>query len=303
VLTVLLGLSGALAYGFADFAGGVAAKTRRPLVVTTLTSTIGILPLLIGLLILGGRFTPAAVVWGSVAGLSGSVGVLLLYAVLARGPMSVLSPVTSVFAAVLPVVVALALGARLSLLATAAMVVAILAVILVSAAKDRSGARLTLRSVLMAATAGCGFGGLILAYDMTSPRDGIAPLVVARVMQALLMTAALLVTRRRSAVLVSGVVAPAVVVSGASSAPRVNRGFWLIVIACGVLDASANVFIQAALHSSADPATLPVVSVLNALYPVGTIILASIILRERLTPVQIGGISLGIATSVVLALT
>jgi drug/metabolite transporter (DMT)-like permease len=291
MITVLLGLSGALAYGFADFAGGLAARRRSPVVVTALTSSIGIAPLLIGLVVLGGQFTPHAIFWGVVAGLSGSVAVLLLYAVLATGPMSVLSPVTSVFSAILPVVVAVSLGTRLSPLAVIAIVVAVVAVVLVSAAKDTSGARLTRRGLVMAVIAGCGFGGIVLAYGQTSTADGVAPLVVARVMQGVLMTGIVLVARARR--------------RARPEKPRARPTgrFWLTVIACGVLDATANVFIQAALHSNPDPANLPVVSVLNALYPVGTIILAGVVLRERLTRIQIGGIGLGIAASVVLALT
>ena len=291
MLTVLLGLSGALAYGFADFAGGIASRKRRPIVVTTLTAAIGVVPLLIGLLVIGGRFSGDALLWGAVAGISGSMGVLLLYSVLAIGPMSILSPVTSVFAAILPVITALVLGARLSAIATVALVVAVVAVVLVSAVRNTSGARLSVRGLLMAAVAGCGFGGLVLAWNMTSPTDGVAPLVIARVTQVILMGTALLVTTRR--------LRPE---PGATDAPTVDRRFWFIVAACGVLDATANIFIHAAVHSSTDPATLPIVSVLNALYPVGTIVLAAVVLRERLNLAQIAGISLGIAASVVLAL-
>ncbi|AMM22634.1 hypothetical protein AX769_21075 (plasmid) [Frondihabitans sp. PAMC 28766] len=293
MFTVLLGLSGALTYGFADFLGGLSARRTRPLAVTSLTATIGIGPLLLGLVLLGGRFTPGALIWGAVAGASGSVGVLLLYTALSIGPMSVLSPVTSVFSAILPVVAAVAFGTRLSPVAIAAIVVAILAVVLVSVSRNTSGAHVTLRGLLMAAVAGCGFGGLVLAYDMTSPAEGVAPLVVARAAQALLMVAALLITKRRRA----PTSAPG------SQTPTLGRSFWLMVIACGVLDAAANVFIQAALHVSPTPTTLPTVSVLNALYPVGTILLASIVLRERLTMIQLGGICLGIAASVTLSLS
>jgi hypothetical protein len=77
MFTVLLGLSGALTYGFADFLGGLSARRSRPLAVTSLTATVGIAPLLLGLVLLGGRFTPGALIWGAVAGVSGSVGVLL----------------------------------------------------------------------------------------------------------------------------------------------------------------------------------------------------------------------------------
>ncbi|MEK6312604.1 MAG: EamA family transporter, partial [Curtobacterium sp.] len=78
--------------------------------------------------------------------------------------------------------------------------------------------------------------------------------------------------------------------------------FVATVVACGVLDALANVFIQAGLHASDDPLTLPVMSVLNALYPIGTVVLAGVVLRERLTTLQLVGIVLAFTASVGLAL-
>jgi uncharacterized membrane protein len=109
----MLGLAGALAYGFADFLGGLASRRVPPIVVTAWVAVIGLVPLLVGLALLGGRFTAGALLWGTVAGISGSVGVLLLYTALAVGPMSVLSPLTSVVSAIVPVAVGvLFLGSR-----------------------------------------------------------------------------------------------------------------------------------------------------------------------------------------------
>jgi uncharacterized membrane protein len=82
-----------------------------------------------------------------------------------------------------------------------------------------------------------------------------------------------------------------------------NGRLWLQLAICGTLDASANVLIQAALHSGATADVLPVVSVLNALYPIGTVILAAVVLRERLTLLQIFGLALALAASAVLATT
>ena len=291
-MTVILGLAGALAYGFADFLGGLASRRVPPIVVTAWVALIGLVPLLLGLAVLGGTFSSSALIWGTVAGLSGSVGVLMLYTALAVGPMSVLSPFTSVISAVLPVAIGVVfLGSRLTGFGVGAIAVAIIAVVLVGIVKDPSGARLTGRGLIAAAISGCGFGGLILAYAATSPDDGIAPLVVARLVQSVLMWAGvgvwLLRARRRG-------MPPA-------SPVRLPRGTWRLVAIGGVLDASANVFIQAALHSGGSASTLPVVSVLNALYPVGTIILAAIVLREKLTPLQIAGLVLALAASAVLA--
>jgi drug/metabolite transporter (DMT)-like permease len=299
VWTVGLALAGAAIYGVADFLGGIASRRARPVLVTALAAAVGLVPLLIGLAILGGSFSGGAVVGGIVAGISGSVGVLLLYAALAVGPMSVLSPVTAVVAAAVPVLVAVVRGAALSALTIAALGVAMVAVVLVATVRDTSGAPLTRRGLLAAIVAGCGFGALVLAYEQAPP-DGLGTLVVARALQTVLMTVAAVSTtlwlRRRL---------PRNPIADAPPTPadrvarfRGRRTFALLVVACGMCDAAANVLIQAALHASDDPTTLPIVGVLNALYPVGTIILAAIVLRERLSRTQVAGLVLAIAASV-----
>ncbi|MFJ3384284.1 MULTISPECIES: EamA/RhaT family transporter [unclassified Curtobacterium] len=323
MLTVLLGLSGALVYGFADFLGGLASRRIRPVTVAAIGAAVGIAPLLVGLVVVGGRFSWSATVWGALGGLSGAVAVLLLYAALAIGPMSVLSPLTAVFAAVVPVLVAVLGGTVLPPVAIGALVVAVVAVVLVASVRDTGGARLTARGVAAAAVAGCGFGGIVLAFNETPADSGVAPLVVARVLQAVLLGAAALVWSRLAAARTGGSADPAPPVpagavlgseAAGGSALRVADGsvrrvaggsvrrVASVIVACGVLDALANVFIQAGLHSSTDPSTLPVMSVLNALYPIGTVVLAGVVLRERLTVLQAVGIGLALVASVALAL-
>ncbi|WP_413602812.1 EamA family transporter [Curtobacterium sp. Curtsp57] len=327
MLTVMLGLSGALVYGFADFLGGLASRRVRPVTVAAIAAAVGMAPLLVGLVVVGARFSWQATLWGAVGGVSGGVGVLLLYAALAIGPMSVLSPLTAVFSAVVPVVVALIRGTVLSPVAIGALVVAVVAVVLVASVRDTEGARLTARGVLAAAVAGCGFGGIVLAFNETPGDSGVAPLLVARVLQALLLGAAAVLsagaarsarparsagaarTARSARSARSGgsvVVASSAAADGvAGSTARGGsvRRLALVIVACGVFDAMANVFIQTGLHSSTDPATLPVISVLNALYPIGTVVLAGLVLRERLTVLQGVGIGLALTASVALALS
>lgn len=315
MLTVLLGLTGAVVYGAADFLGGVAARRLRAVTVAAAAAAVGLVPLAVGIPLVGAVPSGPAVGWGLVAGLSGGVAVLLLYRALAIGPMSVLSPLTAVFAAVVPVVVALVRGTSLSPTAWVALVVAVVAVVLVAAVRDTSGARVTPAGLVTAAVAGCGFGGIVLAYDAAPDGSGVAPLLVARGVQAVLLGAAAVVVAVRSGA--SGA-SPAVGASrSADAAARTGgtvraggsarAGAWsrrvvATVVACGVLDALANVCIQAALRAGDDPSTLPVVSVLNALYPIGTVALAGVVLRERLTRVQWSGIGLAFAAAVGLAL-
>ena len=313
VVTVVLGLCGALTYGFADFLGGLASRRLRPVTVTAVAAAVGIVPLLVGLLLVHSAFSGTAVLWGLLGGASGAVGVLLLYAALAVGPMSVLSPLTAVFSAIVPVAVGLVRGVPLSPLGWVAVVVAVVAVVLVAAVRDESGARITGRGIGSAVLAGSAFGGLVLAFNETPQDSGVAPLLVARVLQAVVMGTAALVTvalasrRHRS----GGTADPGTPVTVPGSAVPPDRRpvrAWtrrtvVTILVCGVCDAGANVFIQAGLHSSDDPSVLPVMSVLNALYPIGTIVLAGIVLRERLTLVQTLGIALAVAASIGLALS
>jgi len=311
VLTVLLGLTGAVVYGAADFLGGLAARRVRTVTVAAVAAAVGLVPLAAAVPLVGAVLSGPAVLAGVAAGAAGSVAVLLLYRALATGPMSVLSPLTAVFAAVTPVVVALLRGTVLSVVASVALVVAVVAVVLVAAVRDRSGARLTAGGVATAAVAGCGFGGIVLAYDAVPADAGVASLLVARVLQTVVLGAVAVVVAVR-ATRPGGAGDPATSArpdgsaagSPAGSAPvsRWSRRLVVTVAACGVLDALANACIQAALHVGSDASTLPVVSVLNALYPVGTVVLAGVVLRERLTVVQWTGIVLAFAASVGLAL-
>lgn len=339
MLSVLLGLTGAVVYGAADFLGGLAARRVRAVTVAAVAAAVGLVPLVLGAAAVGATFSGPAVAAGIGAGVSGSAAVLLLYRALAVGPMSVLSPLTAVFAAVTPVAVALVGGTVLSLAASIALVVAVVAVVLVAAVRDTSGARVTAVGVVTAGVAGCGFGGIVLAYDAAPPDAGVATLLVGRVVQTVLLGAVAVVVAVRSGPVgpvgpvesVGSVrssrpggtdhVAPsAAAARSAAGVPRgprrsetwrrsrwSNRQRWagrtvVAVVACGVLDALANACIQAALHVGSGDAVLPVVSVLNALYPIGTVVLAGVVLRERLTRVQWTGIVLAFAASVGLAL-
>ncbi len=317
MLSVLLGLTGAVVYGAADFLGGLAARRVRAVTVAAVAAAVGLVPLVLGAAAVGATFSGPAVAAGIGAGVSGSVAVLLLYRALAVGPMSVLSPLTAVFAAVTPVAVALLGGTVLSLAASIALVVAVVAVVLVAAVRDTSGARVTAVGVVTAAVAGCGFGGIVLAYDAAPSDAGVATLLVGRLVQTVLLGAVVVVVAVRSGPVgpvesVESVrssrpggadhVAPSASAgrsaAGVPRGPRrsgtsrrsrwSNRQRWagrtvVAVVACGVLDALANACIQAALHVGSGDAVLPVVSVLNALYPIGTVVLAGVVLRERLT--------------------
>ncbi|MEK7663477.1 MAG: EamA/RhaT family transporter, partial [Actinomycetota bacterium] len=103
MLTVLFGLSGALVFGSGDFLGGMASKRMGAFLATGVAGVVGLF-VLFGLnLFVPGEVTPETVFWGLISGVCGSLAILLLYAALAIGPMSILSPLGALISAIFPV--------------------------------------------------------------------------------------------------------------------------------------------------------------------------------------------------------
>jgi len=129
----LLALASAGCYGAADFLGGLTSKRASTLAIVVVSQLTGLLLLLVAF-----PFIPAAsphrmdFVWGAVAGLTGGTGVALLYRALAIGVMAVVAPTTAVCAVVIPVLVAIGLGERPGIVTIGGIVLAIIAIALVS---------------------------------------------------------------------------------------------------------------------------------------------------------------------------
>src|SRR5690349_7048102 len=104
MLTALFSLTGAFVFGAADFLGGLAAKRIGAVLATAVSGLAGLITLAIVAPLIGGSASPADLWWGAAAGAAGAVAIGLLYATLAIGPMSILSPLTAVVSAVVPMV-------------------------------------------------------------------------------------------------------------------------------------------------------------------------------------------------------
>lgn len=286
VLTVLIGLGAAVVYGSSDFLGGMASKRTSPLTVVAMSAWVGLALLaLIGLFV-PSVFSAEALIWGGLSGIAGSAAILTLYAALAIGPMSILSPLTAVISAIVPMTWGLAQGERLAPIGYAALAVALVAVVLVGFVPDRAAVRPSARGLIIAAVSGVLIGVFLVLMDQTPDDSGLLPLIANRVVSALMLavalTATVLIARRRT---------------GASPVDGWRIAIPL-VIACGALDATANALMLVGLRVG----DLTVMSVLVALYPAGTIALAAIVLRERIAPLQWVGLGLGIGASAMLAL-
>jgi drug/metabolite transporter (DMT)-like permease len=142
----------------------------------------------------------------------------------------------------------------------------------------------TPRAVLLGSIAGLGFAGYIIAIDRTPTDSGLAPLLVDLTVATLLYGSVLAVNRARR--------------GSAELAGVRNRTGLVQAVFAGILLAAGNILLVIGLHLG----ELAVMGVLNALYPLGTVILAFFVLRERLSVLQAFGIVLALAASAVLAL-
>lgn len=270
-MTVLLALLSAVVYGSADFFGGVASRRTAALRVVTLSQAIGLAMVLAAIpLMPAARVLRADLGWGAAAGIFGAVGVLLLYRALAIGTMSVVAPLTAVFAALVPIVVGLARGDRPSLVARAGIVLAVVAIALVSRTEDqgeapRAGSRL---SIVIALGAGIAIGFFLVALDGASDGAGLWTLAIARAASI-------------------AVLVPLALPRGL----RAPRESVAPIVLSGVLDMAANILYLLAVMRG----MLSLVATLVSLYPAATVILARIVYHERLSAVQKGGVVLAIA--------
>ncbi|MDN4612910.1 EamA family transporter [Leifsonia sp. F6_8S_P_1B] len=291
----LLGLLSALVYGSADFVGGVAARRVGAVRTTALGAVSGLALLLLALPVVGGAWSASAVGWAAASGVVGSAAIFLLYACLAVGPMSILSPLTAVVSAVVPMIVGLIGGDRFAPIGYVALGLALVAVVLVGFVPERGAVRPSGRALLMAVGAGAGIGLFLVLLDQTPADSGLVPLIVNRAVNGAIMwsvVGAMVVAARRAR-------APGDRLPGAGlPRARLPRAGLLLAALSGVIDATANTIILLGLRLG----DLTTMSVLVALYPAGTILLAALVLRERVAPVQWAGLALAVIAAALLSI-
>jgi len=270
---VVLALASAASYGAADFLGGLTSKRASTLAIVVVSQLAGLLLLLVAF-----PFLPAAspgrmdFVWGAVAGLTGGTGVALLYRALAIGVMAVVAPTTAVCAVIIPVLVAVALGERPGLVTVGGIVLAIVAIALVSQSEHpepvlhepRTGSGAS--AFTLAVLSGVAIGLFFVALARTTAEAGLWPLVVARAVSVTLFAAMAVLT---------------------SQSLRLSGKILGIVVAGGSLDMIANLLYMIATRSG----PLSVVVTLASLYPASTVLLARVVLHERLSSRQLIGIA------------
>jgi drug/metabolite transporter (DMT)-like permease len=280
----LLAIGSALFYGAADFSGGLATRRAGTIPVVLLSQASGLVLLaLIMPLLPHASPSRADLVWGGVAGLTGGVGVALLYRALAIGTMAVVAPTTAVCAVTIPVAVSVLLGERPLPLAIAGIVLGIVSIVLVSRQQaaaqtdshDPAEWRRLPAGVGTALASGVAIGFFFLALARPGSNAGMWPLLMARSFSVTLF-AAIAIAGRRS------IRMPAPVVP--------------LAIGGGILDMLANaLYVLAARQGS-----LSIVVTLSSLYPASTVLLARVVLGERLNTWQISGVGCALVAIVLI---
>jgi uncharacterized membrane protein len=296
VLAVLLALAAAVGYGGSDFAVGLASRRASVIRVTLMSEAVSVAVVGLALAVIGASLPgPQAVAWGCVAGLAGVCGALALYVGFRHAAFSVAGPLSAVGAAGFSVLAGLLLGERPTALALTGIVLALPAIVAVSASvgtgPDERGQQSPPAApgrparpprtripagVSYGLIAGACFALLFIGLNRAGSGSGLWPVFCG---QATALAA----------------VACVAAFTGSLRLPG-GRGGWLAA-ATGTLGAPATILYFLATHRG----LLAIAAVISSLYPAVTIMLARVLLGERLTAVRLAGLSLAAASVAVIA--
>ncbi len=272
-----MSLFAALFYGAADFCGGLATRRTATIAVAALSQSAGF-----ALLLLVRPFFPSHAVasdylYGALGGLCGAFGLALFYHALSIGKMGVISPITAILAAGLPLAVGVARGEHLAPAQVAGIAIALIAIVLISLSTQPDGRReIATAGVKEAIVSGLALGGFYLCLAATHRAAGLDNLIGARVASIGFLVAAGWVMRT-------------------NFVPRATD--WPLIVGAGLLDMTANaLFVLATFYGY-----LSIAVVLTSLYPASTVFLARIVLNERLQALQKAGVVLALAGVVLIS--
>jgi len=288
-VVIAFALAAAALFGSADFLGGVASRRAKAASVLVISAPAGVLVIFGAAVLSGAPFQTAGLGWALAAGAAGGAGLIIFYGALAAGPMSVVAPVSALVSTVVPVGAALAMGERASAAVYAGAALCLVAIVLVSLEGMPGGPGGPGAPVRPAATAprhhvaarGLGYGaasglafGIFFLFIRNAGTSGVLwPVCMARVAGSLIIlgAAAWLGTR--------------------PAGPGAGRWVLPAAVAAGVLDASANVCYVLAARAG----LFGMAVVITSLYPGITVLLARVVLGERMRAVQRIGLALAAA--------
>ena len=257
---IFLGLASAISWGAGDFSGGVASRRTSVYSVVALSQFVSMV-----LLIFAGFLLPEEnifmqyIILGALAGVCVATGLVALYTGLAHDKMGVVAPVTAVVAAIVPVIFSIFLEGLPQPLQIIGFGIALISIWLISRTDQNS--KFQLGGLKLPIFAGIGFGLFFILIERVSDNAIWWPLVSARITSICLVLVAAVLTQKLNA----------------------PNAYQLPIIAlAGIFDTGGNVFYALATRFG----RLDIAAILSSLYPAVTVVLAWIILKERLTLYQ-----------------
>lgn len=275
LVTPGLSLSAAVSWGAGDFIGGIAAKTADAYRVVLVAHATGLAFMLL-LAVTTQEPIPGwtSLLWGIVAGLAGGIGLAALYQALAVGKMGINAPLSAVITAVVPLLFGFGTEGLPPAVQMMGFGFALVSIWLIAAQRGTAEGS---QGLGLAVVAGIGFGGFLLFIKLAGSQAVFWPLVSARTASLLLMLT--------------------IVVIRGGDRTLSRSTVWYMLLA-GILDSGANALFMAA----AQRGRLDVAAVLSSLYPASTVILARLVLKERLSRLQRAGMAAAlIAVSLIAA--
>jgi drug/metabolite transporter (DMT)-like permease len=275
-LGVLFALLSAASWGGGDFSGGIATRKFNPfqvLILSALTSLI----VMLGLAVLWGDSFPALrnLSLAIMAGIAGALGLTWLYQGLANGPAALVSSVAGVIGATIPMVIGIFLQGFPSGSQILGFILALVGIWVVSRYSG-NGETQSNGSLRLAILAGFGFGGFLALVAQFDGNDIFSPLVVAKFSS--LVLGIIILLRQKIAI------------------PKITSSPTALV--SGVLDAGGNIFYLLATQTS----RLDIAAILSSLYPAVTVLLSSLILKEKVSSKQWIGVCICITAIVLITL-
>jgi drug/metabolite transporter (DMT)-like permease len=274
-MVILLGLAAAVLYGSGDFLGGMATRRAHVLAVLTVANTAAVIVALTAAALSPGGASLAGLAWGISAGLTGGLGLIVFYIGLATGPMSVVAPVSGLVSTVLPVAVALADGERPGAGVYAGALLCLVAVVLACSAghtraTDGPARPGPGRAIAYGVASGASFGLFFLLIRNAGQSGTYWPVAAGRIGELAIVLIAAAVLRR------------GLLPRGTSTLPL------LAAAGAGAIDVIANICYVAATRTG----MFGLAVVLASLYPGVTVLMARVVLGERLRWVQRVGLAL-----------
>ncbi len=263
-LVVFFGLLAAVSWGAGDFSGGFASKKANVYGVVLITQTVGVFLLPASAYLFAEEMPPlGGMIWGAVAGIFISIGLLALYHGLSQGKMGFVAPVSAVVTASVPIIYGAFFEGLPGTYQMLGFAFAFAAVWLIAGGGETD--KIERSDLIIPLIAGMGFGLFFISIDHVSDTAVFWPLTAARI---------------AAVVVLLGFIS----FKGSVSLP--SKSVLPIVIVAGIFDTGGNTFF--ALASQAG--RLDIASITSSLYPAGTVLLAWLILKEKMAARQWVGV-------------